>query len=108
MCACLCLLFMHAVQLHISCEFVCAVCGALCVSSVCVSVCMLITDCIDMSMNKWINEHVVMQIMKDHFLWHTNGEKTAWGNKKDFLQGRASCKEDSCQCARMHTAKKWL
>ena len=36
MCASLCLLFMHAVQLHISCEFVCAVCGALCVSSMCV------------------------------------------------------------------------
>ena len=36
MCACLCLLFMHAVQLHISCELVCAMCGAFCVSSMCV------------------------------------------------------------------------
>jgi hypothetical protein len=70
----------------------------------------------DMSMNKWINEHVVMQITKDQFLWHKDNKKdslqgrakTAWDNKKDFLQGRASCKEDSCQCARMHTAKKMI
>ena len=41
MCACLCLLFMHAVQLHISCEFVC-VCSVWCIVcfiNVCVSVC---------------------------------------------------------------------
>ena len=82
MCACLCLLFMHAVQLHISCEFVCVCvqCVVHCVfhQCVCECVCMWITDCIDMSMNKWINEHVMMQIMKDHFF-------VAQGQQKRFL-----------------------
>ena len=97
MCACLCLLFMHAVQLHISCKFVCAVCGALCVSSMWMCVCMWITDCIDMSMNKWINEHVVMQIMKDHFLWHTNWKKLVpilWHTKLFVATKKTSCKAD--------------
>lgn len=57
MCACLCLLFMHAVQLHISCEFVCAVCGALCVSSMCVWVCVYV----------------------DHWLhWHEHEQMDQW------------------------------
>ena len=59
MCACLCLLFMHAVQLHISCEFVCAVCGALCVSSLCVWVCVC--------------------VYVDHWLhWHEHEQMDQW------------------------------
>ena len=51
MCACLCLLFMHAVQLHISCKFVCAVCGALCVSSMCVC------ECVCVYVDHWLHWH---------------------------------------------------
>ena len=55
MCACLCLLLMHAVQLHISCKFVCAVCGALCVSSM------------------WVCVYV------DHWLhWHEHEQMDQW------------------------------
>ena len=59
----------------------------------CVCVCMWITDCIDMSMNKWINEHVVMQIMKDHFFCHTSWKKTSWGNKKRLLASQHLAKK---------------
>ena len=92
---CLCMLCncIYHVNLCVQCVVHCVCHQCVCE---CVCVCMWITDCIDMSMNKWINEHVVMQIMKDHFLWQTQAEKILLG-----ATTKTSCKAE-------HLAKKIL